>query len=182
MWREVELGVQEIEQGLLDAIVDLRNRGYSPVVFFPGRKLWSSDIQSSGRFQPESGDEKLRGLVGKFADCPLFERAGGRDVPVLIVDLQRVGDWRQFTPRTQGPSEVLREDTLLFSVEEYRLETAREIIAKQPDLFRPRDGGQVLSEEEAIRELCKRVRLRILEQFEFDITDSKAGFRLKLQK
>lgn len=162
------------------AVTQLQNDGYDPILILLNSWFAPYLFEKSPDFtrQLESDQPKL---LGYFLKQPVFSvRSSGKPF-LLAVDLRRVGVWRQFTPERVFEEEEYLADGLSFMVKPYDEAAVQELLTKRPELWRGADG-QPRPEEEVVSELLQRVHVRIVEQFDFQITDKKAGFKISLAR
>ncbi len=97
---------------------------------------------------------------------------------ILIFDRSKLGKWKQFTPKKIFSDEK-QFDVFTFMFKQFTIESAKDVIAHQPEFQKNLDGSDK-SEDIAIQELLQKVHLRMLEQFEYKILDQNAGYKIQL--
>jgi len=168
---------------LNDSINKLKEKGYDPIVIFS----WDIHISEN---QEESDD--LSFIPRWDPECPLkidlpsFEGACGENTPVFkllykrleksicVVDIKKLGKLIQYKPHEDA------DGPLFFSVVPFDDKKAEELIKRQPDFKKDKDG-KIMKKEDAIFHLKQKVHLRIYEKYEFKIEDKKAGIRIDLE-
>jgi len=172
-----------LDQALAIAKVD------EPVILLVGSLRASWALAESGRFKYSTRSSFGRERKGEpspsghFDDIPVYEIHSNTSASALVVDLHRLGTWQQYHPKGSDISEYL-EDVVLFELETYTEAKAQELLEKQPDTFRydalASGGRRERSMQERITRVLQSVRVLILEQLQFEVTDSNAGRVIKL--
>jgi hypothetical protein len=155
-----------------------------PFVLLVGSLRASWALADSGRFRYShrgSFGEEHEGEPnpsGYFDDIPVYEIHSNETALALVADLRELGRWQQYRPRETPLSEHL-EDVILFELETYDEAKAQELLSEQPDTFRYEalDTGRQRerSMEERITQVLQNVRVLVLEQLRFDVTNPDAG-------
>jgi len=150
------------------AIEGMRVAGRQPIVVAGSARRSTDRLRRSPHFQPNFSSSDSEGT---FLGVPVYQSHAYDQSCVLVIDPQRV-EWSQYeSPDLFSP--VLEVEGLAIGIEAIDEVAARELIAQQPDLQRTRDGEEQ-SLEQAVRELQKRVRTRIAEQFVVEVNDQAA--------
>jgi hypothetical protein len=172
-------GIDIVERAT-QAVTQLQNDGYNPILILLNSWFAPHLFERSPDFSRQVESDRPS-MLGYFLKKPVFSvRSSGK--PFLVaVDLRRVGVWRQFTPERLFDEEEYLADRLSFMVKPYDEAGVRELLTKRPELGRGADG-QPRPEEEVVSELLQRVHVRIVEQFDFQITDKKAGLKIPLAR
>jgi hypothetical protein len=154
----------------------------SPVIMLVGSLAASWALAESNRFQYArhiSNDEDRPRPTATFDDVPIYQIHTDKEPLAIVADLKKLGVWRQYKPRTRGHGELL-DGVMYFELESFNETEAEAFLAeRQPDAFRYDDGesvsGRERTTEERIALLRQRVRILILEQLEFHVTNPESG-------
>jgi hypothetical protein len=166
-------------QRIATELENLRHGKYRPVVLI--LNSWSAAMaleQHGGLIWTQAGAAKL--AMGDFRQTPVFNvRYSGKPM-VVLVDLKKLGRWRQRRPPQELKGEQYLGDEFSFYINAYTREAALDLVRKQPNFRKDRDGNE-RPEDEVVRELQQRVHLKIVEQFEFAILDRNAGYTIPVK-
>lgn len=155
-----------------------------PFVLLVGSLRASRALAESGRFKYShrgSFGEDREGEPnpsGYLDDIPVYEIHSNEMSLALVADLRQLGTWQQYRPNETPLSEYL-EGVILFELETYDAAKARELLCEQPETFRfdplATGGQRERSLEERITQVLQSVRVLVLEQLRFDVTNPDAG-------
>ncbi len=168
-----------------DAIDELRNNGYVPNVILLFN-AWSVKhlMESSGKWTLLERTIMPRGQVqgGYYKDIFVHDlhRKGERGIAV-IADLRRLGIWKQYEPRQLISGEE-RLDVFSFLIRKYDMETAEQLLVQNAGWLKDSQTGKQRTRDEALREILQRVHLRVVEQYDYEMEDPKAGLKVNLGK
>jgi hypothetical protein len=152
----------KVPELLVEKVGQFRQSGYDPVVL--ALNIWQTEP-----------------LQGKLPGITVCQLRFGDSPQIVIVDIQRIGRWRQFKPKPLTEAEVPLGEEFLFLLKPITQEEATEMTVKAPRL-RIDSAGAEKPLEEVIRELQLHVHLRIVEQFEYKIIDPNAAIAIKLDR
>jgi hypothetical protein len=170
--------VSEIVGQLDSLLAEHDSSRYESIILTLGSWEVSSALEKSDHFDPAE-DQLLGSMQGRYRGYPLIVRTHGEPSALIVVDLGRVGVWKQYTPHRIFPEEEILEGEISFMVKPFDRESATQFVRQQPTLL-VRADGTARTEEEAAREVLQRVHLRIVEQFDFAIEEKRAGHVLFL--
>ncbi|MBI5634765.1 MAG: hypothetical protein HZA15_14955 [Nitrospirae bacterium] len=121
-------------------------------------------------------------VSGYYGDIPVCElnKRGERGI-LVVADLKRLGVWKQYEPRQLISGEE-RLEVFTFLLRKYDEAMAEDLLAKNQDWLKNPKTGLPRTHEEGVREILQRVHLRILEQYEYVVEDSNAGFKINMGK
>jgi hypothetical protein len=175
--------------GYLDQALSARTEIPKPVILFVGSLGAGWALAESGRFEYSRhvpfGEERKGepNPSGYFDNVPVYQIHSNAKPLAVVADLARLGTWQQYRPKGSDLSEYL-EDVILFELETYTEAKARDLLDEQPDTFRfdvePSGDRRERSVEERISQVLQHVRLLILEQLQFEITNVNAGRVIRL--
>lgn len=163
---------------LVDGFVD-ELKGYSPAVLV--LNAWSAEreLETSGHFKHLGWDKKDFEPLGQYRGLPVFALHWSGHAAIAVVDLKRLGKWKQYRPRqTMEGEEYIRPELTLY-LRALTIEDARRMVDEQPEKLLD-ETGQARDRDEVISELQQRVHLRLAEQLQFEVLNVQAGRLLKL--
>ena len=167
---------------ILNAALDrLETSGFDPVIFI--LKSWSASriLESSKDFRRHDTEPGKPKALGLYRNKPAFSPHYRGSPIVVVADMKKLGTWLQYKPKQVFEEEQYISEEFSFSIKPFTRESALELIRKQPDIMKGKDGD-IRQEEEVLIELQQRVHVRLVEQFEFEITDNKAGYKISMQR
>lgn len=168
-------------QAINEALSKLEESGLSPAILI--LKSWSTRraIERSKDFNKLVGVNNSPRSIGSYNNKPVFSlHYRGRSI-VIIVDMRKIGLWRQYKPKRIFAEEELISDEISFYIKAYTRESALKLIHKQPE-FRINKEGIERPEEEVLSELQQRVHIRLVQQFEFEIISPNAGYKINVER
>ena len=95
--------------------------------------------------------------------------------------MKKFGIWKQFKPKQILDGERYIKDEFSLYVKAFTKQLALELIQKNPKFKQDKEGNERQGEEVLI-ELQQRVHFRIVEQFELEVLDNKAGYKIPLER
>lgn len=176
---------KEIAETTDEVLSKLKNAGYNPVILILNAWFALRVFETMDEFDLPDEREKDLKLVGYYKRNPLFS-FNYRGKPLLIVaDVKKLGVWQQFKPKQLLDEEeyisIDDQDIFSFCITSFTKESALEFIQKQSQFRQDKDGHK-RPKEEMVTELLQRVRLRIVEQFDFEVIDRNAGYKISVSK
>lgn len=175
----IEVGVDQFEPLIVEALQDLRGEGANPVVFFSGLMPYRALLECSQfrlRWKVEIPISAIAAVEGTLDDALVVNLGLSMEKDtVTVVDLNRFGVLVQYAV-DQGD-----ESPLSISVEEISPERADRLLEDQPGLARDPDTGQTLEHGAARRRLQQRVVVDIWERCQFEDIDPSAGRRFRFR-
>lgn len=163
---------------IVAAIEFLRRQGYTPNVIIIGSSRWfrSFLLRAEGftpHWAPECELLDVPGFEGRVQGVPVVRIWRYPSDTALIIDLRAFGRWAQYQVAA-APGQIFD-----FHLSEIDREEAERLLAEQPELLE--DWG-IETRDEGIWRLQQKVHLRILERFEYLVSDPYAGIRLVVQQ
>jgi hypothetical protein len=162
------------------ALNNLKSNGYKPIIVVIDSWDASRILERSDNFIYYQNTPVQPKALGTYRDRPVFQLRHRLKPTILIADLKSLGTWEQYRPHLSSEEEKYLTDIATIYVKPYTLETANELIEKQPNLRRG-ENGQERPTQEVITELQQRVHFRIVEHFKFQVMDTKAGYKLLIR-
>lgn len=149
-----------------------------PVIILAGSLAAGWALAESSRFEYARHlvSEQVPQPTAFLGELPIYQVHTDKEHLAIVADLKQLGVWRQYIPKLEPGSELL-DGFIRFELEDFSEITARTLLVEtQPDLFlRDASTGAERSLEERMAELRRRLRILILEQFEFDMTNPGAA-------
>ena len=156
-------------------VKEMLGRGMELTIIVVGGADGIHSLRKVPGFSFTSGEH---GQLGRLGEADAFHLRGGSMTGVFVADFRRLGRWRQYPAPVQEGGAVL-EGILSVSVQAFDEDSARQFMRSQPKLFD--DATPPLSDDEKLRELQKRVRLRVSERFEYCVEDPRAAAIVELK-
>lgn len=169
--QSVVSAVDELAEGL---------KGYSLLLLVLNAWIAERELESSEEFHHLGWDRKDFQPLGLYRGLPVFPLHSLGNAAIAVVDLNRLGKWKQYRPRQVMAGEEYIRPELSVYMRALTLEDARRMIEEKPETLRDSEG-RAREREEVLSELQQRVHLRIAEQLEFEVQDSGAGRLLRLE-
>jgi hypothetical protein len=150
-----------------------------PVIVLAGSLAAGWALAESSRFEysrhPVSDQESPR-PIAFLGEIPVYQVHTDKEQLAIVTDFRQLGIWRQYIPDREPGGELL-EGFVRFELQAFKEIEARVLLLeRQPDLFlRDASTGVERTLEERMVELRQRVRILILEQLEFDVTNPSAA-------
>jgi hypothetical protein len=171
---EPEAVAHHLQQGL-SAIAAVGE----PVVLLVGSLRAGWALGGSDRFEHARlvDDEERSGprVTGYFDGTPVYQIHSDKSF-AIAADLRELGIWRQYLPTKRTPASESLDEVILFEMETYTEESARELLRNQPDTFRYIEGTtEQRSDDERLSLVLQSVRVLILEQLRFEVTNPDAA-------
>lgn len=168
-----------IREKVDDALIKLQQRGYSPIIMVLNSWAAGRSLESGDFISPDKLDANSR-FKGYYKNRPLFSLFHRQKSSIIVVDLKKLGTWRQYRPTKTYEEETFLTDELSFLAKSYSLESARKLLSEAPGFRTDKTTGAERTEEEALAYIQQHVHLRIIEQFKFDLLDSEAGYIVRV--
>jgi hypothetical protein len=172
----------------LDVALEAKPRLRNPVILFVNSVAASWSLSQSGRFQYtrhlDSDDQPPRPSA-QFDGYAIYDLYADADPMAIVTDLASVGIWKQYTPAKRSELGSLINPWIYLELEPFDLESAKHFLLDvQPNAFllAEEPKRRELTLEERIALLRQRVRVLLLEQLEFNITNADAARVIKLTK
>jgi hypothetical protein len=169
--------------GYLDRALAKSAAIHEPVILIAGSLSANWALAASDRFKyarhvptdPVLGQPQLR-PSGSFDHVPVYQFHTDRERLMLVADLRQLGTWRQYRPRPRSELSEYIDHVILFELETYSEESARQLLTNQPDAFRvdPANGRE-RSYDDQLAQIRTHVRVLVLEQFRYDVLRPEAG-------
>lgn len=168
-------------QAINEVLAKLEESGLNPIILI--LKSWSTRraIEGSEDFKKLVGVNNSPRSIGNYRNRPVFSLHYRGSPVVLILDMQKIGIWRQYKPKRIFAEEELISDEISFYIKAYTRESALELIRKQPELRLNKEGIE-RPEGEVLIELQQRVHFRLVQQFEFEIISHNTGYKIIIER
>lgn len=165
---------------ILDTMINLLvSSEYKPnMIIIPNHWWHSKEIMQNENFllrwKIENPLFDFREYVGQYKKLPVFCFYEEIENIIGVFDLKKFCELIQYTD-----SKFL-EKVFHFSIKPYNEKSALDLINRKPEFKKNKEGNE-LSDEDAVRVLLQKVNIVILEKFEFNILDPKAGRLIELR-
>jgi hypothetical protein len=173
--------LDRIEQAL-----DQEPRLQDPVIVLAGSLDASWALAESSSFKyaiPDAAERVSPAPYASLGGVPVYQLFADEQPLAIVADLERLGQWQQYTPEA-GPAHELLEGFIRFEIESFALDDARALLVeRQPDLYLVDEStGDRRTLDERIALLMQRVRILFLEQLEFEVTEPAAARVIRFSK
>jgi hypothetical protein len=112
---------------------------------------------------------------GLFRGHAVYQVHEANKAFIVVADLKRTGVWHQYRPDVPERAQLL-EDTLLFELEAFDLESAEALLAQAPNTYAYDEQRQARrTHEEQLDLVLRSVRLRILEKLRYEVREPDSG-------
>ena len=152
---------------------------HDPVIVLVGSLAAGWALAESDRFEYSThllGDQDSPRPFASLGGVPVYQLHTDKEPLAIVADLKQLGVWRQYVPEGSPGGELL-EKFIRFELEVFSEHQARAfLVERQPDLFLRDDStGEQRTLDERVAVLRERVRILVLEQLEFEVTNPSAA-------
>lgn len=174
------IDAHQTQNALNQAIENLSREGYEPNAILISD---SWDLIPAIRQAPGFGEPDLEesSCVGSYQDVPVFNLFETEPRGVYVLDLKKLGEWKQYVQqKSTGEEELMADGIFTFYIKQYDEKKANGLIEAQPEMLREPQTDNELDRNFVVRRLLQRVNIKLFEQFQYEIRDVNAGLKIPL--